>query len=160
MKDASGEAITIRQATARDFGDVLRLSVQAWPGWWDKKANAKAGQEHIRARISQGRALVATHKGKVIGHTMFSIMWNILHLEEVIIDPAHRHRGIASSLLEKDIAIARRLGLRKVLSDCDATNTASVHYHVRNGFRLCGYIENLYGRDDAIVFSKELHYGR
>ena len=100
--------------------------------------------------------LVATLGGEVIGYSVFGIIWSEMHFEDNFVEKRYRLEGIGSALLKRRIDIARRMGLRKVISDADVDNRIAQRYHLQNGFKRCGYIKNLWGRKDSVVFSKDL----
>ncbi|MBQ3285058.1 MAG: GNAT family N-acetyltransferase [Ruminococcus sp.] len=56
------------------------------------------------------------------------------YLEGISVKEAYRHRGIAKSLLEECEQWAREKGCREFASDCELTNTDSLHFHRSIGF--------------------------
>lgn len=60
-----------------------------------------------------------------------------LYLSALAVDPSHRGRGVGTSLLERVVAGAGRLGLR-VATDVEAENEAGRRLYERAGFRAVG----------------------
>jgi ribosomal protein S18 acetylase RimI-like enzyme len=144
----------IRYARKNDFKIILKLGEKSWPTWW--LTNYRFGAEHVKERIKEKRALVATVKEKIIGYALFGVIWSEMHLEDCFVEKEYRRMGIGSALLRKRIEIAKKLGFRKIISDCDVDNKVALKYHIRNGFKRCGYIKHLWGRTDSYILSRDL----
>lgn len=94
--------------------------------------------------------------GRIVGYAFFGVVWNYMHLEASYVEPEYRKLGIGSAQLKKRVDIAKAMKLRKVVSDCAVGNRAAYEYHLRNGFKRCGYIRHLFGDEDSYILSKEL----
>ena len=57
------------------------------------------------------------------------------YLEGIYVEPAFRGQGIARELLHFCEDWAREKGCREFASDCELTNTESLHFHLHTGFR-------------------------
>ena len=57
------------------------------------------------------------------------------YLEGVYVDEAHRHRGVAASLLRACEAWAKEKGCAEFASDCELDNTDSLRFHLAAGFQ-------------------------
>jgi phosphinothricin acetyltransferase len=99
---------------------------------------------------------VVEEKGEIIAYAAFGFIWNLLHFEDCYVEPEHRRKGIATRLLLKRMGVAKRLGMKKVISDCDVGNKPAIRYHLKNGFKKCGYVEDYWDDEDSYVFSKEI----
>lgn len=147
-------AYRIRYAKPGDITDLMRLYRKSYPQWSVK--NTKYDLRHTAYSIRNREALVTTINGRIIGYAFFDVVWNYMHLGSSYVDPEYRRLGIGSMQLKKRVEIARRMGLRKVISDCDVNNKVAYRYHMKNGFRKCGYIRHLFGNADSFVLSKNL----
>ncbi|MDE1865356.1 MAG: GNAT family N-acetyltransferase [Candidatus Micrarchaeota archaeon] len=144
----------IRYAKPSDTRTILKLGREAWPEWSGKNTHADA--KYTRYAIKNRHALVTEVNGKIIGYAFFGIVWNYMHLLASYVKPEYRKEGIGSAQMERRIEIAREMGLKKVLSDCDVDNKVAYKYHIKNGFVRCGYIKRLWDREDSFVLSKDL----
>ena len=69
------------------------------------------------------------------------------YLEGISVKEAYRNKGIAKSLLEECEEWAKEKGCREFASDCELTNTDSLHFHLSIGFHEANRI---------ICFTKQL----
>lgn len=147
-------SFTIRYAKPSDTKTILKLGKEAWPEWSGKNTHADA--RYTRYAIRNRHALVTEVDGKIIGYSFFGVVWNYMHLLASFVKPEYRKLGIGSAQMSRRIEIAREMGLKKVLSDCDVSNKVAYKYHLRNGFVKCGYIKRLWDGEDSYVLSKDL----
>ena len=56
------------------------------------------------------------------------------YLEGIYVLPDHRHEGIAKQLLKACESWAKSKGCSEFASDCELTNTDSLHFHLNVGF--------------------------
>ncbi len=149
------QKVSIRYARPGDLNTIIRMSRRGiWRTWW--AGNFTHGRNHVVERIKQRRTIVAMLDGGMVGYAMYGVIWNTMHLENVFVEQRHRRAGIGTDLFEELERIGKRKRYKKMMSDCDVTNAASIKYHLRNGFRRSGYIKNLWDRTDSVVFSKPL----
>jgi ribosomal protein S18 acetylase RimI-like enzyme len=145
----------IRYAKIGDIKTIIKLGKEAWPEWSGKNTHADA--RYTRYAIKNKHALVTVVNGKIIGYAFFGVVWNYMHLLASYVKPEYRKEGIGSAQMERRIEIAREMGLKKVLSDCDVDNKVAYKYHLKNGFVKCGYIKRLWDEEDSFVLSKDLN---
>ena len=144
----------IRFSKENDLEDCVALSKASWPEWWSK--NEKFGRQHIQCRIKEGRSLQATLQNETVAFFVFGALWNKIHLEDLYVKEKHRQQGLATSLLQKILEIAKEQGFKEVVSDCDANNKVSYKWHIKNGFKEVGYIKNNWDAEDSYVFAIKL----
>ncbi len=154
-QNVNAEKIGIRRAHSNDFRRILELSEESWPEWWSK--NLKLGAEHIRLRIREKTVLVATANGRIVGYLICGTLWSILHIDDVFVEGGYRKNGLGSALLTRAVQDATKSGFRKIMSDSDYDNEIARRFHLKNRFRESGYMKNLWGKKDSIVFSRDLH---
>jgi ribosomal protein S18 acetylase RimI-like enzyme len=144
----------IRFSKESDLEACVSLSKASWPEWWSR--NERLGRLHIQNRIKEERVLQATVQCETVAYFVFGMLWNKIHLEDLYVKEEHRKQGLASTLLQKILDIAREKGFKEVVSDCDANNKISYNWHIKNGFTECGYIKNNWDAEDSYVFVKKL----
>jgi len=144
----------IRYARPSDFKTLFEMGSRAWPEWYAE--NHRHDERHIKYSIKNKRAIVTVLRGEIVGYAFFDVVWNYMHLQASYVKPEYRRMGIGSAQLKRRIEIAKDLRLKKVLSDCDVDNKAAYSYHMKNGFKKCGYIKNLWDKTDSYVFSMDL----
>ncbi len=57
--------------------------------------------------------------------------------------PDHTGKGLGTSILERFVREARKLGLESILASVSSLNQRSVCFHLKNGFRECGRFCNI-----------------
>lgn len=152
MNNVHGHSIKL--ASTANARECIRLSQESWPDWW--AGNRTLGIRHIRERILEKRCLIVIVDNRVIAFLVWGSLWNKIHLEDIFVDTNFRRRGLAMALVERAIAIAKKQGYREVMSDCDTSNTVSVKFHKRLGFRQCGTIAKNWDDEDSVVFFKKI----
>lgn len=101
----------------------------------------RAGLTLIVQHPDAGRIFVARDATGVVG--MVSLLDTLSTalggrvglLEDLVVAPGRRGRGIGSSLLEHALAFARDNGLLRVTLLTDADNEAAHRFYARHGFR-------------------------
>lgn len=108
----------LRPAATRD-GDALRrlLSAAALP-------------DALEETWFPDRTAVVTDREQIVGAAALEIVGRAALLRSVVVDPAFRHRGIASNLVADRIAAARDAGC----TDMFLLTTTAASYFARSGF--------------------------
>lgn len=122
---------TIRPATAEDHGAAAGL-FRAFMG------EGFALDPRLWTEVCTSdthRALVAEEGGEVVGVAVVVVSDRIhlaagshrrrFHLDQLIVSPQHRRRGIAKKLIERVIEMAREARPSYILVSCDFTNVAA-----------------------------------
>ena len=100
----------------------------------------RCGLERIMANPAIGTILVARDNEVVVG--MVSLLFTestalgarVALLEDMVVRPAARGRGIGTMLLQAAFQAARAEGCRRITLLTDATNTAAQRFYARHGF--------------------------
>ena len=144
----------IRIANKKDVIDCIYLSKASWPGWWSK--NEILGARYIKDCINGKRCLAALINHEVIAFLIWGTLWNKIHLQDIFVKNKYRKISLATRLLEKTTEIAKKQSFKEIMSDCDVSNKIAISFHLRNGFKKCGYIKNYWDNDNSYVFSKKI----
>ena len=91
---------------------------------------------------------VAVDGQRIVGFSSVTIQeWNrTANLNQIFVLPSYRRWGIATRLIEKDLAYAEHHQVRAVLAEAPATNPALVVY-LKTGFHVCGFLDAYYPSD-------------
>jgi glucosamine-phosphate N-acetyltransferase len=132
------ETIIIRPAQAADVSQICELVNLLSP-----KAGNYQDADRAFEYISGNRdyaLYVAVLGAKVVGtamcHLQHKLSYNCgcaAHLEDVVVDPACRGRGVGRALVQAAIDFARTSGCYKIMLTCWET-TGSVQYYESLGF--------------------------
>ena len=138
---ASKPAIT--KATARDVPQLCELLAILFAQEADFKPDSGRQERALRLIIEQpgvGRIYCAREGGRVVG--MVSLLFTIstaeggraAWLEDMIVHPSHRGRGIGDRLLDHAIREAKDFGCSRITLLTDSTNTSAMRFYERAGF--------------------------
>ena len=94
------------------------------------------------AGVHEGRTIVATDRGLVVGFATYAQHPTHLELEALFVDPDHRRRGHAMRLLDTVVDTARRMGVARVEV---AANEHAAAFYDAAGFVQVGVEERLFG---------------
>ncbi|ADU62288.1 MAG: GNAT family N-acetyltransferase [Pseudodesulfovibrio sp.] len=134
----------IRTATRTDIEAISRLYENLLHEWNVPPGDdAARGYLHLLERqLEQGAVFIAERDGTLAGAMSYidAALTQLVpegraHLTSAVVVPAHRRRGIASALLHAIASNCRRLGIRRITTDCARDNTAALGLLMRQGFR-------------------------
>ena len=97
---------------------------------------------------------------KILGHAVLSFAAQEAHLLNLCIHPEHQNKGLGKQALDHVVGIAKKKGAISIFLEVRASNASAVYLYERAGFneigRRSGYYPGAIGREDALVFGKEL----
>jgi [ribosomal protein S18]-alanine N-acetyltransferase len=79
--------------------------------------------------------LVAEQDGELVGHAVVSVVADISELQRIAVDAAHRRTGLATSLLERVVDLARGAGADRLLLEVREDNAGAIAFYNARGFR-------------------------
>lgn len=142
-KPRRADKVRIRPAREADVEAMARLLGRLFAQEAEFKADAAAQRRGLRLILrhpSRGSLLVADAGGRVVG--MVSLLASVstalgapvAWLEDLVVDPASRGRGLGRSLLGAALALARRRGWKRVSLLTDADNARAQALYRSHGF--------------------------
>jgi [ribosomal protein S18]-alanine N-acetyltransferase len=169
VKDVSSETILhIRPGTAADIPHILTLERHsATAGHWSEQQYREAFHPESPARLllvaaeaSAPRASGPTSvKGSAIqGFLVAHHLAPEWELENIVVAPAARHRGIGKRLLEALFDAARETNSSAVFLEVRESNTAARTLYEGSGFEPTGRRPSYYASpsEDAILYRRAL----
>ena len=135
--------VAIRPAAARDIPRLCALLADLFAQEADftpDAARQRRALELILDDPGAGSIFCATHFGAVVG--MVSLLFTIstaeggraAWLEDMVVDPAWRGRGIGGALLRHAVAEARLAGCARITLLTDGANHRAMRFYSRAGF--------------------------
>lgn len=130
----------IRAACQKDLPDVVRLAFCLWPGHKPEELHEECADLLQKGALF---ALYGTPDGLPVAFAQCQLRHDYVegtesspvgYLEGIYVDPAFRGKGVARELLHFCEDWARGQGCREFASDCELTNTESLHFHLHTGF--------------------------
>lgn len=140
------DAVALRDASAADFGDILRLNTEwvHFTSHLDEAALAKlhAMSPYHRVAVSGGRVVAFLLALREAGdydspnYRWFADRGAFLYVDRVIVDGAVQGRGVARMLYDDLIEFAKASGIDRVVCELDVEppNEASARFHDAYGF--------------------------
>jgi [ribosomal protein S18]-alanine N-acetyltransferase len=80
------------------------------------------------------RYLVATDGDEVVGHAVVSVVADVSELQRIAVNAAHRRAGLATSLLEEVVDLARIEGADRLLLEVREDNAGAIAFYAARGF--------------------------
>lgn len=144
-------AVDIRPMTEADLESVLSIEQASFSHPWR--------YEHFLHELSSPHSfpLVAVTEGAVCGYVCLMSLFEEAQILDIVVAPHLRGLGIARTLLERAIAIAREKHAEIMMLEVRASNRAAIALYERFGFSRTGirpkYYENA---EDALLMEKTL----
>ena len=133
-------ASRIRRATTEELPGILRIEkrsfgIDAW--------SSEQFLEYL-SRPSRSIFLIWVSGSVAAGYVLAAVRGTRLDIDSVAVDPRFRGKGIATALLKRAIATARRRGFTAVSLSVRRDNEAAIHLYRKLGFAPVRRIENYY----------------
>lgn len=129
------------KATEKEAEALAKLVKIVWP-----EHNEEALTQIIKQYILSDESAVFAEKrdGHFVGAALCCLRHDYVegcdtspvgYLEGVSVKEAYRKQGIAKELVEECEQWAREKGCSEFASDCELSNTTSLHFHLQVGFQ-------------------------
>jgi [ribosomal protein S18]-alanine N-acetyltransferase len=121
----------IRPATTADVDAVERLEREnlgedAW--------SRILVEQGVSGELPTVHYLVAEQDGELVGHAVVSVVADISELQRIAVDATHRRTGLATSLLERVVDLARGAGADRLLLEVREDNAGAIAFYTARGF--------------------------
>ncbi|MEN3373823.1 ribosomal protein S18-alanine N-acetyltransferase [Dechloromonas sp. ZS-1] len=138
---------------ARDLDEVAALEahLQAFP--WT--------QGHFADSLTAGHSVWVLRSGsQLIGFAVVMVVLDEAHLLNIGVDARLHGQGFGARLLRHVMTVAQRHGAHRLFLEVRPSNDRAVALYRHFGFREIGRRKGYYpaqtGREDALIFDKEL----
>lgn len=130
----------IRKAEIEDLSILAKLSCKLWPHHTVDEMLTEYG---VGIANRDAAFFLAYAEETAIGFAQCGLRHDYVegtssspvgYLEGIYVLPDHRHKGIAKQLLKECEGWAKAKGCTEFASDCELTNTDSLHFHLNVGF--------------------------
>ncbi len=130
----------VRKATA---ADILILVRQAMQVFGSDDPEALKQEFNVFLQDDQVQIFVAEEDSTVIGFAQCGLRRDYVegtdtspvgYLEGIFVEPFHRNKGIARTMLKQCESWAKEKGCSEFASDCELCNETSLAFHLRMGF--------------------------
>lgn len=130
----------IKQATATEIRHVARLAQELWPDNTVSSLEAEMRESLTQSETAfflyyaDNQAVAFAHAQLRRDYVEGTNSSPVGYLEGIYVQEAFRKQGIAGSLLNACQTWAKQQGCSEFASDCELTNTESLHFHLSHGF--------------------------
>ena len=134
----------IRQATVEDSAVIAQLMAQlieasGYEGW---QVSPEQVEESLRkmANSDAYQVLLAEDEGQVVGLLSLSFRHTLFHsapsalIDELVVERAHRRRGVGQQLMTEAIKRCRAPGCCEVEVSTERSNEAAQEFYRQHGF--------------------------
>ncbi len=146
-------SIEIRRLTLRDLGPIEEIERVSYPTPWSR--SMFAGELAKPSSLSLGAFDKLT--GELLGYLIISRYVDAWHVMNVAVDPQHRRRGIARTLLGRLFEETAGDGRRGYTLEVRVSNVGAIRLYETLGFRGRGVRRGYYtdNREDALIMWKD-----
>jgi len=149
----SHEPPVFQPMTADDLAAVSSLEASLHPFPWSL--------ENFADSLAQGHFAEVCRLGdELIGYSVVMAVLDEAHLLDIGVARSHQGQGLGFRLLQRAIDHARSDGATRMLLEVRAANEPAIAFYRRFGFSQIGLRRGYYpaniGREDALVFDKDL----
>jgi ribosomal-protein-alanine N-acetyltransferase len=144
-------AVEIRGLQMRDLGSIEEIESRSYATPWSR--SMFAGELAKPSSICLG----AFEGGQLLGYMIISRYVDAWHVMNVAVDPDHRRRGIAMSLLERLFELTDDATRRGYTLEVRVSNDGAIRLYEEAGFRARGIRRGYYtdNREDALIMWKD-----
>jgi [ribosomal protein S18]-alanine N-acetyltransferase len=144
-------AVDIRGLQMRDLGAIEEIEKQSYATPWSR--SMFAGELAKPSSICLG----AFEGGQLLGYMIISRYVDAWHVMNVAVDPDHRRRGIAMSLLERLFELTDDGTRRGYTLEVRVSNDGAIRLYEEAGFRARGIRRGYYtdNREDALIMWRD-----
>jgi [ribosomal protein S18]-alanine N-acetyltransferase len=144
-------AVEIRGLQMRDLGSIEEIEKRSYATPWSR--SMFAGELAKPSSICLG----AFEGGQLLGYMIISRYVDAWHVMNVAVDPDHRRRGIAMSLLERLFELTEDATRRGYTLEVRVSNDGAIRLYEEAGFRARGVRRGYYtdNREDALIMWRD-----
>jgi [ribosomal protein S18]-alanine N-acetyltransferase len=145
--------LSFEPMSVMDLDDVAAIEQRSYPFPWTYGV-------FVDSLAAGYRAWVARDGDLIIGYALMMVVLDEVHLLNITIAPERQGNGLGKTLLNYLFDDARAQGTRFMFLEVRPSNAAAIEMYYRFGFMKIGerrgYYPAAYGREDAIVMSRDL----
>jgi [ribosomal protein S18]-alanine N-acetyltransferase len=145
--------VELRRLQLRDLNAIERIERASYPTPWSR--SMFASELAKPSSICLGAFDVETNE--LAGYLVISRYVDAWHVMNVAVDPRHRRRGVATTLLERLFEVTAGRGRRGYTLEVRVSNADAISLYERLGFKPRGIRRGYYtdNREDALIMWKD-----
>lgn len=144
------KAFEILRCNVADVGEILNIERKFIECPWS--------EADLTAALSDERYAFykAVSGGKTVGYMGIERCLDEGNICNVAVEPEYRRSGVATALIEDVEHWAKNSGIKKLFLEVNEHNTGAIKLYDKCGFTELFRRKNYYGKDAAIVMTKQL----
>jgi ribosomal-protein-alanine N-acetyltransferase len=144
-------SVELRRLEPSDLSAVEEIERASYPTPWSR--SMFAGELAKPSSICLG----AFRGDELVGYLIISRYVDAWHVMNVAVAPAHRRRGIASTMLDRLFELTGDQGRRGYTLEVRVSNRGAIELYERHGFRARGIRRGYYtdNREDALIMWRD-----
>jgi ribosomal-protein-alanine N-acetyltransferase len=145
--------LNLRPMRDGDLEQVLRMERLSFPSPWSRSIF-----QHELHHNPMAENWVLEREGRLLGYASAWFRGDELKLNNLVVDPSHRRRGLADWLLPAVLNEGRKRGCARATLEVRPSNLPARRLYEKHGFVLAGRVANYYRQEgeDALVMEAPL----
>ena len=146
-------ALVLRKLELRDLNAIERIERASYPTPWSRSMFAS----ELAKPSSLSLGAFEPENGDLLGYLIISRYVDAWHVMNVAVDPAHRRRGIARTLLARLFEVTATDERRGYTLEVRVSNIGAIKLYEALGFKARGVRRGYYtdNREDALIMWKD-----
>ena len=147
--------IELRRLKLRDLGAIERIERRSYPTPWSR--SMFAGELTKSSSVCLGAHDSDTDGDKLVGYLIISRYVDAWHVMNVAVEPVHRRRGIARTLLDRLFEVTATDERRGYTLEVRVSNIGAIKLYETLGFKARGVRRGYYtdNREDALIMWRD-----
>ena len=147
--------VQLRRLEMGDLAGIETIERKSYPTPWSR--SMFAGELAKPSSLCLGAFESDGGEGELVGYLIVSRYVDAWHVMNVAVDPDHRGRGIASTLLERLFELTADDSRRGYTLEVRVSNSTAIRLYERLGFHSRGLRRGYYtdNREDALIMWKD-----
>ncbi len=147
--------IELRRLGLADLPEIERIERRCYATPWSR--SMFAGELAKPSSICLGAFDADGEEGRLVGYLIVSRYVDAWHVMNVAVDPDHRGRGVATTLLERLFELTADDARRGYTLEVRISNATAIGLYERLGFQSRGIRRGYYtdNREDALIMWKD-----
>jgi [ribosomal protein S18]-alanine N-acetyltransferase len=145
--------VELRRLQMRDLNAIERIERGSYPTPWSRSMFAS----ELAKPSSICLGAFDVESDELAGYLVISRYVDAWHVMNVAVDPKHRRRGIATTLLERLFEVTAGRGRRGYTLEVRVSNAEAIALYERLGFKPRGVRRGYYtdNREDALIMWRD-----
>lgn len=139
--------IIIRKIEDRDMAELAGIEAESFSTPWSEQSFREL------LSIDYAHYLVAEYDGELAGSAGMRIICNEGNIDNIVVKPSLRGKGIANALIAELIRTGDEMGVEAYTLEVRVSNAPAIHVYEKNGFVNEGVRPKFYEKpvEDAMI---------